>query len=64
MVKVYLSRKGISFEEHNISIDNESLKKLVSLGYRTTPVTIIGGNHVVGYSPSSLDSALNEAGIK
>ena len=64
MVKVYLSRKGVSFEEHNVSIDRESLDKLVGLGYRTTPVTIVGDNHVVGYSPSSLDSALEEAGIE
>ena len=42
MVKVYLSRKGFEFTEHNVSTDRESLKDLVSMGYRSTPVTVIG----------------------
>ena len=42
MVKVYLSRKGVPFTEHNISKSVDSLKSLVSMGYRTTPVTVIG----------------------
>jgi len=63
MVKVYLSRKGISFVEHNVSTDSESLKMLVSLGYRTTPVTLVGDHKVIGYSPTGLDAALEETGI-
>ena len=42
MVKVYLSRKGFEYTEHNVSKDRESLKDLVSMGYRSTPVTVIG----------------------
>jgi hypothetical protein len=34
----------------------------VSMGYRSTPVTVIGDEKVVGYSPSKLDSALEAAG--
>ena len=63
MVKVYLSRKGIEFTEHNISRDREGLKDLVGMGYRTTPVTVIGEETVVGYSPTKLDAALAASGI-
>ena len=63
MVKVYLSRKGFEFTEHNVSSDRESLKDLVSMGYRSTPVTVIGEEKVVGYSPAKLDDALEAAGL-
>ncbi len=63
MVKVYLSRKDIPFTELNVSLDRDALKSLVTMGYRTTPVTIIGDEKVVGYSPSKLESALQSAGI-
>ena len=62
MVKVYLSRQDIPFTERNVSLDRESLKALVTMGYRTTPVTIIGDQKVVGYSPSKLGSALQAGG--
>ena len=63
MVKVYLSRKGVEFADYNVSTDREALKNLVGMGYRTTPVTVIGGAKVVGYSPAKLDEALQAAGI-
>ena len=63
MVKVYLSRKGVEYTEHNVSKDRESLKDLVSMGYRSTPVTVIGDEKVVGYSPAKLDEALEAAGF-
>jgi glutaredoxin-like protein NrdH len=61
MVKVYLSRKGVPFTEHNVSKDVGSLKDLVEMGLRTTPVTVIGDEKVVGYSPSKLAEALEKA---
>ena len=61
MVKVYLSRKGVSFDEYNVSTDREALKRLRSMGYRTTPITVIGREKVVGFRPSGLDAALNTA---
>ena len=63
MVKVYLSRKGIEFTEHNVSTDRDGLKLLLSLGCRTTPVTLINSQKVIGYQPDALESALNDAGI-
>ena len=63
MVKVYLSRKGVPFTEYNVSTDGDGLKALIGMGYRTTPVTVIGDEKVVGYSPSKMDEALKTAGI-
>ena len=64
MVKVYLSRKGIPFSEHNVSTDREALQALVGMGFRTTPVTVMGDEKVVGYSPAKLDAALQAAGVE
>ena len=63
MVKVYLSRKGVEVTEFNGSRDVEGLKALVAMGYGTTPVTVIGDDKIVGYSPPKLDAALAAAGI-
>jgi len=63
MVKVYLSRKSIPFTEHNVSTDRKALDSLLEMGYRTTPITVIGEEKVVGYSPSGLDTALKTIGI-
>ena len=63
MVKVYLSRKDIPFVESNVSLDRNSLKDLVAMGYRTTPVTVIGDQKVVGFTPSKLEEALTAEGI-
>ena len=63
MVKVYLSRKGFEYTEFNVSENREALKELVTKGYRSTPVTVIGGENVVGYSPAKIDEALEAAGL-
>ena len=58
MVKVYLSRKGIPFTEHNVSQETEARDTLIGMGYRSTPVTVIGEEKVVGYNPAKLEAAL------
>jgi len=63
MVKVYLSRKDIPFAEYNVSTDPAGLKRLVEMGFRTTPVTVIGDAKIVGYSPAKLDAALAASGV-
>ncbi len=63
MVKVYLSRKGIEFTDYNISTDREAMGRLIAMGFRTTPVTVIGEERVVGYSPANLDKALVDSGV-
>ena len=63
MVKVYLSRKGVPFTERNVSTDREALSQLIGMGFRTTPVTVIDDEKVVGYSPAKLEAALVAAGV-
>ena len=64
MVKVYLSQKGIPFVERNVSLDEEARNNLLALGHRSTPVTTIRDQKVVGYSPPKLEAALEAAGIQ
>ena len=63
MVKVYLSRKGIAFIEKNVSQDEEARDNLLAMGNRSTPVTTIKDQKVVGYSPPKLQAALQAAGL-
>jgi glutaredoxin len=63
MVKVYLSRKGIPFIEKNVSQDEEARNNLLAMGHRSTPVTTMKDQKVVGYSPPKLDAALQAAGF-
>ena len=61
MVKVYLSRKGLEFVEKNVSEDDIARDELLAMGLRSTPVTVIGDQNVVGYSPPKLEAALRAA---
>ena len=63
MVKVYLSRKGISYEEKNVSLDAVARQEVIDMGHRTTPVTTIGEYKVVGYNTTKLDEALAAEGL-
>ena len=62
MVKVYLSRKGVSFTEYNVSLDQDAKRRLIGMGYRTTPVTVINDQMIVGYKPPQIDEALVAVG--
>lgn len=42
------------FTVKNVDDDLDAYDALVSLGYRTVPVTIAGGRTVVGYRPDEL----------
>ena len=61
MVKVYLSQRQAPFRERNVSEDREALHDLLALGYRSTPVTVIGDQTIVGYNPMKLEAAVKEA---
>ena len=63
MVKAFLSRKGISFTERNVSLEDDAREDLLGMGLRSTPVTVIGDEKVVGYSPPKLEAALKAAGV-
>jgi glutaredoxin len=63
VTKAWLSGKGISFTEFNVSTDVEAGARLRDLGYRSTPVVKIGDEYIVGYSPLKLEAACNTYGL-
>ena len=58
MVKGYLVKEGVSFEEKNVSTDVAARQELIDLGHRATPVTLVGDHRIVGYKPDQLAEAL------
>ena len=56
--KSWLKRNEIEFEERNISESNDNHASLLKMGYRVTPVTVIGEDAIVGFSPTQLAEAL------
>ncbi len=57
--KEFLSQKGISFEERDVSKDPSALDELQKRGLMTTPVTLIGDEVVIGFDKRKLDSLLS-----
>ena len=59
-MKEFLSREGLSFTVKNIDEDERAYDELIARGFRTVPLTIIGGRAVKGYDPAALKSAIAE----
>jgi glutaredoxin len=59
--KEFLRRKGIAFEEHDISQEEAAIATLEALGVYTTPVTIIDGEAVIGFDQRRLEELLGES---
>ena len=57
-MKEFLSRKGVTYTEQNITRDQWALDELSRLGYMTTPVTKINGEVVVGFDRNRLEALL------
>ncbi len=61
MLKQYLSQKGIDYIEKDIEVDGDALSELeakMGQGFRTVPVTDIGGTLIVGFDRPKIDAAL------
>ncbi|MCK5140240.1 MAG: glutaredoxin family protein [Thermodesulfovibrionia bacterium] len=57
-VKEFLSDKGVTFIERDVSKDEDALTELKKLGVMTTPVTVIEGEVVIGFDRSKLEQML------
>jgi NADH-dependent peroxiredoxin subunit F len=53
-VKEFLSQNEIEFVDRNIAADEAALKELETLGYMTTPVTMIDREVVIGFDAPKL----------
>jgi S1-C subfamily serine protease len=59
MVKEFLSQKGVSFREKDVSRDQFAAQELVSrTGQAGVPVTVINGETIVGFDRARLEGAL------
>ena len=63
MVKGYLSQKGVEYTVRNISQDLEARRAVIDMGYRSTPVTLIGEHKVLGFDRAQIDDALAAEGV-
>ena len=58
--KEYLSQKGISYTEHDVSTDRDKAQEMIQKsGQMSVPVIIIDGEVVVGFNQSQLDGLLS-----
>jgi glutaredoxin 3 len=65
MVKDFLSQRGISFEERDVSRNSSYAQELVrSTGQMGVPVTIISGEIVVGFDRGRLEQLTTQAQIR
>ena len=60
MVKEFLSQKGTSFEERDVSLDQSAAQELVrNTGQMGVPVIVIDGEIVVGFNQAKLEQLLS-----
>jgi alkyl hydroperoxide reductase subunit F len=63
--KEFLSSKGISFEDIDVSSNPEGLKEMRNItgGARTVPVIVIDNTVIVGYEEADIAKTLKEKGL-
>lgn len=57
-MKEFLSQNQVAFVERNIAAEPAALTELEKLGYMTTPVTVVGGEIIVGFDRPKLERLL------
>ena len=61
MVKKFLSQKGVSYKEHDVSVDQTAARELVNrTGQMGVPVTIIDGQTIIGFDRAKLEQILSQ----
>ncbi len=61
MLKEFLSQRGVSFEDHDVSRDPSAAQELVNMtGQMSVPVTIIDGQAIVGFDRAKLEQILSQ----
>lgn len=57
-MKEFLSQAGHPFTVLDVDEDLEAYDRLIALGYRTVPLTLVGETAVVGFDPAALGTLL------
>ncbi len=61
MVKEFLSQKGVTYKEYDVSLDQNAARELVTrTGQMGVPVTIIDGQTVIGFDRAKLEQVLGQ----
>jgi len=61
MVKEFLSQRGVSYEEQDVSINQNAARELVNrTGQMGVPVTIIDGQTIIGFDRPKLEQVLSQ----
>ena len=64
-VKLFLKHRGATFEERNVSRDEEALRDLKDVyKSRSTPTLVIDGQVLVGFDPERIDEVLGNVSKK
>lgn len=58
-----LSRERVAFVDKNVEEDGEAYDELLALGFRTIPVTVIGGVPVRGFDEAAIIGQLESSGL-
>jgi len=62
LVKDYLKKKGIEFEEKDVSVDRAAAREMVERsGQMGVPQIIINDKVIVGFNRDAIDEELNKA---
>ncbi|MBI3930574.1 MAG: PDZ domain-containing protein [Chloroflexi bacterium] len=60
MVKEFLSQKGVTYKEYDVSLDQNAARQLVNrTGQMGVPVTVIDGQTIIGYDRVQLERVLS-----
>ena len=54
----FLRAKGVEYTAKNVAEDEEAFAELEQMGTMTTPITVIGGEKVVGFDRKELERLL------
>ena len=57
-MKEFLSRAGRIFTVRRVDEDDSAYDELIALGWRTIPLTIVGGRAIKGFDEQALRAAL------
>lgn len=61
-VKEYLSSKGLSYQDFDVSQDRDALEEMVKIsGQMGVPVVVINGEVIVGFDKAKIDSLIPQS---
>ncbi len=54
----FLSQRGVPFEARDVRADPAARDELLGMGFRSTPVVVVGDEKVVGFNRARLEQLL------